>query len=38
MGNVAKYDIGKRIYDVDGVYSVENSEQFSNRLAFGGER
>jgi len=36
IGRVLACDVGKRIHDVDGVYQIENSEQFANRLAYGG--
>ena len=31
MGRIQPQDVGKRIYDVDGVYQVENQEQLEAR-------
>lgn len=33
FGGLFAYDVGKRIYRVDGVYQMENTEQLVNRLA-----
>jgi len=32
MGRVFRRDIGKRIYNINGVYQVENDEQFQKRI------
>ena len=32
LGRVIPIDIGKRVYDVDGVIQVENQEQLNRRL------
>ena len=32
MGHVLTLDVGKRIYEVDGILQVENDEQHAERL------
>ena len=32
MGRLLPCDIGKRYYEVNGVYQVESSEQFTKRM------
>jgi hypothetical protein len=32
MGRILSLDVGKRIYDIDGIYYVENQEQLEARL------
>lgn len=31
MGGVLDCDVGKRIYEISGIYQVENDEQLENR-------
>jgi len=32
LGQVLMCDVGKRIYEVSGIYQIENTEQFTKRI------
>lgn len=36
IGHIQPIDVGKRVYDVDGIVQVENAEQRDKRQAEGG--
>jgi hypothetical protein len=33
MGNLLPLDIGKQVFEINGIYQVENDEQLKNRLS-----